>query len=70
MDKKIKSETLPENIVEKGKQVFLNKSDLVGDNPNKMVIVVEHLLEVLILILTILKYTERLRQVFIQKLFT
>ena len=38
MDKKIKSETLPENIVDKGKQVFLNKSDLVGDNPNKMVI--------------------------------
>ena len=38
MDKKTKSETLPENIVDKGKQVFLNKSDLVGDNPNKMVI--------------------------------
>ena len=38
MNKKIKSETLPENIVDKGKQVFLNKSDLVGDNPNKMVI--------------------------------
>ena len=38
MDKKTKLETLPENIVDKGKQVFLNKSDLVGDNPNKMVI--------------------------------
>ena len=38
MNKKIKSEILPENIVDKGKQVFLNKSDLVGDNPNKMVI--------------------------------
>ena len=38
MDKKTKSETLTENIVDKGKQVFLNKSDLVGDNPNKMVI--------------------------------
>ena len=38
MDKKTKSENLPENIVDKGKQVFLNKSDLVGDNPNKMVI--------------------------------
>ena len=38
MDKKTKSETLPEKIVDKGKQVFLNKSDLVGDNPNKMVI--------------------------------
>ena len=34
MDKKTKSETLTENIVDKGKQVFLNKSDLVGDNPN------------------------------------
>ena len=38
MDNKTKSETLPESIVDKGKQVFLNKSDLVGDNPNKMVI--------------------------------
>ena len=38
MDKKTKLETLPENIVDKGKHVFLNKSDLVGDNPNKMVI--------------------------------
>ena len=38
MDKKTKSGTLSENIVDKGKQVFLNKNDLVGDNPNKMVI--------------------------------
>ena len=38
MDKKTKLETLSENIVDKGKQVFLNKNDLVGDNPNKMVI--------------------------------
>ena len=38
MDKKTKFETLPEKIDDKGKQVFLNKSDLVGDNPNKMVI--------------------------------
>ena len=38
MDKKTKSEILPENINDKGKQVFLSKSDLVGDNPNKMVI--------------------------------
>ena len=38
MDKKSKLENLPENIVDKGKQVFLNKNDLVGDNPNKMVI--------------------------------
>ena len=38
MDKKTKLETVSENIVDKGKQVFLNKNDLVGDNPNKMVI--------------------------------
>ena len=38
MDKKIKSETVSENIIDKGKQFFLNKNDLVGDNPNKMVI--------------------------------
>ena len=38
MDKKTKLETISENIVDKGKQVFLNKNDLVGDNPNKMVI--------------------------------
>ena len=38
MNKKTNSEILPENIVDKGKQVHLNKSDLVGDNPNKMVI--------------------------------
>ena len=38
MDKKIKLETVSENLVDKGKQVFLNKNDLVGDNPNKMVI--------------------------------
>ena len=38
MDKKTKLESLSENIVDKGKQVFLNKNDLVGDNPNKMVI--------------------------------
>ena len=38
MDKKIKLETVSENILDKGKQVFLNKNDLVGDNPNKMVI--------------------------------
>ena len=38
MDKKSKLENLPENIVDKGKQVFLNKNDRVGDNPNKMVI--------------------------------
>ena len=38
MDKKTKLETLSENNVDKGKQVFLNKNDLVGDNPNKMVI--------------------------------
>ena len=38
MDKKTKSEILTESIENKGKQVFLNKSDLVGDNPNKMVI--------------------------------
>ena len=38
MDKKIKSETVSENIVDKSKQFFLNKNDLVGDNPNKMVI--------------------------------
>ena len=38
MDKKTKLETVSENIVNKGKQVFLNKNDLVGDNPNKMVI--------------------------------
>ena len=38
MDKKTKLEILPENIVDKGNQIFLNKNDLVGDNPNKMVI--------------------------------
>ena len=38
MDKKTKLETLPENIVNEGKNIFLNKNDLVGDNPNKMVI--------------------------------
>ena len=38
MDKKTKLETLPENIVDKGKQVFLNKNDLFEDNPHKMVI--------------------------------
>ena len=38
MDKKTKLETLSEDIVDKGKQFFLNKNDLVGDNPNKMVI--------------------------------
>ena len=38
MDKKIKLETLSENSVDEGKQVFLSKNDRVGDNPNKMVI--------------------------------
>ena len=38
MDKKTKLETIPEKLVDKGKQVFLNKNDRVGDNPNKMVI--------------------------------
>ena len=38
MDKKTKLETLTENTIEEGKQVFLNKNDRVGDNPNKMVI--------------------------------
>ena len=39
MDKKTKSGNYTENIVsDKGKQIFLNKNDLVGDNPNKMVI--------------------------------
>ena len=38
MDKKTKLEKSSENIVDKGKEVFLNKNDLVGDNPNKMVI--------------------------------
>ena len=38
MDKRTKLDTLPEKINEKGKQVFLNKNNLVGDNPNKMVI--------------------------------
>ena len=38
MDKKIKLETLTENIVDEGKQVFLSKNDRIGDNPNKMVI--------------------------------
>ena len=35
---------------------FLNKNNLVGDNPNKMVIGSGTSLGVLILILTILKY--------------
>ena len=38
MDKKTKLETLPNNTADEGKQVFLNKNDRVGDNPNKMVI--------------------------------
>ena len=38
MDKKTKLETLPNNIADEGKQIFLNKNDRVGDNPNKMVI--------------------------------
>ena len=38
MDKKTKLETLTENTVDEGKQVFLSKNDRVGDNPNKMVI--------------------------------
>ena len=38
MDKKTKLDTLSENIVNEGKTIFLNKNDLVGDNPNKMVI--------------------------------
>ena len=38
MDKKTKLETLTENTVHEGKQVFLSKNDRVGDNPNKMVI--------------------------------
>ena len=38
MGKKTKLVTLPENIVDKGKQVFLNKNDLFEDNPHKMVI--------------------------------
>ena len=70
MDKRTKLDTLPEKINEKGKQVFLNKNNLVGDNPNKMVIGSGTSLGVLILILTILKYTEKLKPVFTQKLFT
>ena len=38
MDKKTTLETLTKNTVDEGKQVFLSKSDRVGDNPNKMVI--------------------------------
>ena len=38
MDKKTKLEILPKNTSNEGKQVFLNKNDRVGDNPNKMVI--------------------------------
>jgi cytoskeletal protein CcmA (bactofilin family) len=38
MDKKTKLETLTENTIDEGKQVFLSKNDRVGDNPNKMVI--------------------------------
>ena len=38
MDKKTKLETLPNNTADEVKQVFLNKNDRVGDNPNKMVI--------------------------------
>ena len=38
MDKKTKLETLPNNTSDEGKQVFLNKNNRVGDNPNKMII--------------------------------
>ena len=38
MDKRTKLDTLPEKINEKGKQVFLNKNNLLDDNTNKMVI--------------------------------
>ena len=38
MVEEAKLETLPKSPVEQGKQVFFNKDDRVGDNPNKMVI--------------------------------
>ena len=38
MVEEVKLETIAKSPVEQGKQVFMNKDERVGDNPNKMVI--------------------------------